>query len=143
MRVSRRQPPRRSTPTEVLSFARALIAAPSENPGGTEDEAAEVATDILTGDRRVARDDPGRRGPAERRRLDRLGDHVPRSPGTDTWMSSPWATSTNWLHGPWEGAVEDGRLIGRGSADMKGPVASALAAAAAHPSRGDRAGRGR
>ena len=27
--------------------------------------------------------------------------------------------------------VEDGRLIGRGSADMKGPVASALAAAAA------------
>ncbi|MGZ8620614.1 MAG: M20 family peptidase, partial [Actinomycetota bacterium] len=34
---------------EVLRFARALIAAPSENPGGTEDEAARVAVDILTG----------------------------------------------------------------------------------------------
>ena len=33
---------------EVLAFARALIAAPSENPGGTEDAAAAVATDILT-----------------------------------------------------------------------------------------------
>src|SRR4029450_3794403 len=33
---------------EVLAFARALIAAPSENPGGTEDEAADVAADILS-----------------------------------------------------------------------------------------------
>ncbi len=32
---------------EVIAFARALIGAPSENPGGTEDEAAAVATDIL------------------------------------------------------------------------------------------------
>jgi len=35
-------------PAEVLRFARALIAAPSENPGGTEDEAANVATGILS-----------------------------------------------------------------------------------------------
>src|SRR4029453_9805818 len=35
-------------PDEVLAFARALIAAPSENPGGTEDEAADVAADILS-----------------------------------------------------------------------------------------------
>jgi len=32
---------------ELLGYARALIAAPSENPGGTEDEAASVAADIL------------------------------------------------------------------------------------------------
>ena len=43
----------------------------------------------------------------------------------------PVGDPSNWAHGPWEGVVEDGRLIGRGSADMKGPVASALAAAAA------------
>jgi hypothetical protein len=30
-------------PAEVLAFAQALIAAPSENPGGTEDAAAAVA----------------------------------------------------------------------------------------------------
>ena len=35
-------------PDEVLRHARALIAAPSENPGGTEDEAADVAIGILT-----------------------------------------------------------------------------------------------
>ena len=43
----------------------------------------------------------------------------------------PVGDPSNWAHGPWEGVVEDGRLIGRGSADMKGPVAAALAAAAA------------
>jgi hypothetical protein len=31
---------------EVVAFARALIAARSENPGGTEDEAADVAAAI-------------------------------------------------------------------------------------------------
>ena len=35
-------------PDEVLRYARALIAAPSENPGGTEDEVADVAMGILT-----------------------------------------------------------------------------------------------
>ncbi|MDA0181554.1 M20/M25/M40 family metallo-hydrolase [Solirubrobacter phytolaccae] len=37
------------------------------------------------------------------------------SPGTEPWRL-----------GPWSGAVEDGRLHGRGSVDMKGPVISAL-----------------
>ena len=32
---------------ELMSYARALIGAPSENPGGTEDAAASVAADIL------------------------------------------------------------------------------------------------
>ncbi|HEX6843727.1 MAG TPA: M20 family peptidase, partial [Actinomycetota bacterium] len=34
---------------ELLGVARALIAARSENPGGTEDAAAAVAADILAG----------------------------------------------------------------------------------------------
>jgi acetylornithine deacetylase/succinyl-diaminopimelate desuccinylase family protein len=41
----------------------------------------------------------------------------------------PAGDLSNWSHGPWEGVVEDGRLIGRGAADMKGPIAAALAAA--------------
>jgi succinyl-diaminopimelate desuccinylase len=36
-----------------------------------------------------------------------------------------------WRHGPWSGLVEDGRLHGRGSADMKGGLAAAMVAAAA------------
>ena len=35
-----------------------------------------------------------------------------------------------WRHGPWSGAVEDGRLHGRGSVDMKGAVVAALHALA-------------
>jgi acetylornithine deacetylase len=36
-----------------------------------------------------------------------------------------------WTHGPWSGALEDGRLHGRGSVDMKGAVVAALHALAA------------
>jgi acetylornithine deacetylase len=36
-----------------------------------------------------------------------------------------------WSHGPWSGALEDGRLHGRGAVDMKGAVVAALHALAA------------
>jgi succinyl-diaminopimelate desuccinylase len=36
-----------------------------------------------------------------------------------------------WRHGPWDAVVEDGRLYGRGAADMKGGLAAAMVAAAA------------
>ena len=36
-----------------------------------------------------------------------------------------------WTRGPWAGAVEDGRLHGRGAVDMKGAVVAALHAVAA------------
>ena len=36
-----------------------------------------------------------------------------------------------WTRGPWAGAVEDGRLYGRGAVDMKGAVVAALHAVAA------------
>jgi acetylornithine deacetylase len=36
-----------------------------------------------------------------------------------------------WRHGPWSGAVEDGRLHGRGAVDMKGAVVAQLHALAA------------
>ncbi|MGZ5212856.1 MAG: M20 family metallopeptidase [Actinomycetota bacterium] len=115
---------------EVLSFARALIAAPSENPGGTENDAAEVAADILA---RIG-------ASPETIWSDEGRPSVVASIGSGEHPSLAWnghldvvpvGDLSNWVHGPWEGVVEDGRLIGRGSADMKGPIASALAAAAA------------
>jgi acetylornithine deacetylase len=47
-----------------------------------------------------------------------------------------------WTHGPWSGLVADGRIHGRGSVDMKGPLVAALhgvaaAAAASGPLSGD------
>ena len=117
-------------PDQVLRLARALIAAPSENPGGTEDEAAGVAADVLSGlgaETQVVRSDAGRPsvvatiGSAEGPSLAWNG-HLDVVPAGDplTWTSPPFG-----------GAVESGRLIGRGAADMKGPIASALAAVAA------------
>ena len=115
---------------EVLAFARALIAAPSENPGGTEDAAAQVATEILTelGARpRTVRSDAGRPSVVAS-----IGDGPRPSLAWNGHLDVvPAGDAATWSHGPWEGAVADGHLIGRGAADMKGPIASALAAAAA------------
>jgi acetylornithine deacetylase/succinyl-diaminopimelate desuccinylase len=117
-------------PDEVLRYAQALIAAPSENPGGTEDEVAGVAMSILTdlgADIRVVRSEEGRPsvvariGSGERPRLAWNG-HLDTVPAGDP---------STWSSGPFEGAVVDGRLVGRGACDMKGPIASALAAVAA------------
>ncbi|MEP6476718.1 MAG: M20 family metallopeptidase [Actinomycetota bacterium] len=117
-------------PDEVLRIARALIAAPSENPGGTEDEAAQVAADILTGmeaDPRIVRSDEGR-------------PSVVATLGSESRPSLAWnghldvvpaGAVDTWPHPPWGGVVEEGRLVGRGACDMKGPIAAALAAGAA------------
>jgi succinyl-diaminopimelate desuccinylase len=117
-------------PDEVTRFAQALIAAPSENPGGTEDAAAEVAADILRdlgAAPRIVRSAAGRPsvvasfGSGDRPKLAWNGhlDVVPAG-SLDTWTSDPW-----------EASAVDERLIGRGAADMKGPIASALGAVAA------------
>ena len=115
---------------EVVGFARALIAAPSENPGGTEDEAAEVASAILSdlgAGPQTVRSDAGR-------------PSVVGTVGSGTGPCLAWnghldvvpaGSLDTWSQDPWAGEIVDGRLIGRGSADMKGPIAAALAAAAA------------
>jgi succinyl-diaminopimelate desuccinylase len=117
-------------PDEVLRYAQALIAALSENPGGTEDEVADVTTGILTdlgADIRIVRSEEGRPsvvariGSGERPRLAWNG-HLDTVPAGDP---------STWSSGPFEGAVVDGRLVGRGACDMKGPIAAALAAVAA------------
>jgi len=117
-------------PDEVLDYARSLIAAPSENPGGTEDEVADVASGILSdlgADIRVVRSEEGRPsvvariGSGERPRLAWNG-HLDTVPAGDP---------STWSSGPFEGEVVDGRLVGRGACDMKGPIAAALAAVAA------------
>ena len=117
-------------PEELLRFAQALIAAPSENPGGTEDLAAEVAAGILEelgASHELVRSEEGRPSVVARlgsrdRPVLAWNGHLDTVPAGDrpTWSVDPFA-----------GSVADGRLIGRGACDMKGPMAAAMAAAAA------------
>jgi acetylornithine deacetylase/succinyl-diaminopimelate desuccinylase len=117
-------------PAEVLRYAQALIAAPSENPGGTEDEVADVASGILTdlgAEIRIVRSEEGRPSVVAR-----IGSGArPRLAWNGHLDTVPAGDLSTWSSGPFEGAVVDGRLVGRGACDMKGPIASALAAVAA------------
>jgi acetylornithine deacetylase/succinyl-diaminopimelate desuccinylase len=115
---------------EVLGFARSLIAAASENPGGTEDASVEVAAAILDGlgaDLEIVRSDAGRPS---------LIATIGSGDGpTLAWNGHldtvPAGDPETWSSGAFEGPVVDGRLVGRGACDMKGPIASALGAVAA------------
>ena len=117
-------------PDEVVRFARALIAAPSENPGGTEDEVAEVAEALLHdlgASTTVVRSEAGR--PSV---IGRIGDgRRPRLAWNGHLDVVPAGSLDTWSHDPWAGEIVDGRLVGRGAVDMKGSIAAALAAAAA------------
>jgi acetylornithine deacetylase/succinyl-diaminopimelate desuccinylase family protein len=115
-------------PDDVLRIARALIAAPSENPGATEELPAAVASEVLAdlgAEPSIVRSEEGR-------------PNVVASIGAGAGPSLAWnghldvvpaGDPQTWTHDPWAGIVEDGRLIGRGSVDMKGGIAAALAAA--------------
>jgi acetylornithine deacetylase/succinyl-diaminopimelate desuccinylase len=115
---------------ELLTIARALIAARSENPGGTEDDAAAVASDVLAGigaEPAIVRSDAGR--PSVVARIG--GADRPSLAWNGHLDTVPAGADDTWSHPPFGGVIDGGRLIGRGASDMKGPVASALAAAAA------------
>jgi succinyl-diaminopimelate desuccinylase len=126
-------------PDEVIRFARALVAAPSENPGGSEDAAAAVVAEILAGlgaEASVVRGSAGRPsvvarvGTGSRPRLAWNG-HLDVVPAGDP---------SRWRHPPFEGRVDGGHLVGRGAVDMKGAIAGALAALAAIGRSGVRLG---
>jgi len=126
-------------PDEVLRFARLLITTPSENPGGTEDDVAEVAMGILEdldGSPRIVRGEAGRPsvtarfGSADRPALAWNG-HLDVVPAGDP---------ETWRHPPFGAEIVDGRLVGRGAADMKGPIAAALGAVSAIRRSGVRLG---
>lgn len=116
-------------PDEVIRFARALVRAPSENPGGSEDEAASIATDILAAldaEPGIVRSETGRPSVVAA-----LGAGRPKLAWNGHLDVVPAGEPTTWSRPPYAADIVDGRLVGRGAADMKGPIAAALAAAAA------------
>ncbi len=114
---------------EVLAFAQALIAARSENPGGSEDDAADVAAEILASldaDPEIVRSEAWR--PSV---VGSLGNGRPSLAWNGHLDTVPAGAGDSWSSPPFAGEVVAGKLVGRGACDMKGPIASALAAAAA------------
>jgi acetylornithine deacetylase/succinyl-diaminopimelate desuccinylase len=117
-------------PGEVVAFAQALIRVPSENPGGTEDAVAAVASDLLEelgATPAIVRSESGRPSVVAR-----VGDGSrPRLAWNGHLDVVPAGDPSTWSRPPFGGEVVDGRLVGRGAADMKGSIAGALGAVAA------------
>lgn len=111
---------------ETAALVTRLVRARSENPpGGEEEVAQELAAACRERgiDARLDEVAPGRPNVHAR-----IGDgggllllgHTDTVPAGDGWTRPPF-----------EGAVEDGRVIGRGAADMKAGIAASVAAMAA------------
>ena len=117
-------------PDEVVRFAQALIRVPSENPGGTEDAVAEVASELLE---RLGASPAIVRGAAGRPSVvARIGSGAgPRLAWNGHLDVVPAGDPATWTHPPFEAVVDSGLLIGRGAVDMKGAIASALGAVSA------------
>ena len=116
-------------PNEVVTIARALVAAPSENPGGDERAAAAVVRAFLDDMGIASSVIEGREGRPNV--VATIGEGRPKLAWNGHLDVVPAGDAASWMHPPWAGVVEDGVLWGRGAADMKGPIASALGAVAA------------
>ena len=116
-------------PNELVRHARALIAARSENPGGSEDDAAAVAGAMLAdlgSAPEVIRSDAGRPSVVAR-----VGGSGGRSLAWNGHLDTvPAGMPDTWSVPPFAGEVVGGELVGRGACDMKGAIAAALAAIA-------------
>ncbi|QFG26350.1 M20 family metallopeptidase [Actinomadura sp. WMMB 499] len=112
---------------DALDLARRLVRI--DTRGGAERAAADLVADVLDGagfEVAVTEPEAGRANVVARR-----GPAVPRVPVTFTGhLDTVPADPSGWSFDPLGGEVRDGRLLGRGSSDMKAGVACQVAAAA-------------
>jgi succinyl-diaminopimelate desuccinylase len=111
----------------ILGLAADLVAIPSENPPGDVDAvfayAARRLEEFGFAPERVS-PAPGRHNLVATIETGRPGPHVVLNAHLDTF---PVGDATAWTRPPFEGAVEDGTLHGRGASDMKGGAAAFMA----------------
>ncbi len=121
------------SPDEVVEICRALVRAESMNPPGDEREVAKASERILAGlglPAEFVEPLPNRTST-----LSSWGGAAGQ--GTKTLLFNghydvvPVPDAEHWEHGPFDADVVDGKLYGRGSADMKAGIAACLAAVAA------------
>jgi succinyl-diaminopimelate desuccinylase len=126
----------------IVSFLRDFVRAPSPNPPGDTREAAGVITRFLDRHglpwRTVA---PVPEWPNILGTVDtgRPGRHLVLNGHIDVF---PVDETESWTHGPWSGALADGRIWGRGVVDMKaGTAASVMTYRYLHEARAALAGK--
>ncbi|HZD24410.1 MAG TPA: M20 family metallopeptidase [Acidimicrobiia bacterium] len=114
----------------LIEFTRRLVRIPSVNrPGELEAEAARAVVDLAEsyGWRPVVEEvEPGRPNVIIRLRGDRPGKTLLFEGHTDVVTEGDLA---EWTHHPFAADMTDGRIYGRGSADMKGGIAAMMYAA--------------
>lgn len=113
----------------VIDEARELVSIPTENPPGNEAEIVEylfdrfddspVAFDIET--QRIDPDDPNRRNV-----IARAGDPMLGTLLLTGHLDVVPAAASEWSVPPFDLTRRDGRVVGRGVADMKGSIAAML-----------------
>lgn len=127
---------------EIVGFLQEFVRAPSPNPPGDTREATAVITRFL--DRHAL---PWRRVAPVAEWPNIVGTFEAAKPGRHLVLNGhidvfPVDESEPWTHGPWSGALADGKIWGRGVADMKaGTAAMIMTYRYLHPLRDQLAGR--
>jgi succinyl-diaminopimelate desuccinylase len=111
---------------EIVGFLQDFVRAPSPNPPGDTRRAAAVVTGFL--DRHGL---PWRTVAPVAEWPNILGTFEGRLPGRHLVLNGhmdvfPVDESEPWTHGPWSGALADGKIWGRGVADMKAGTAASV-----------------
>jgi succinyl-diaminopimelate desuccinylase len=115
--------------SETIALLQALLRFHTENPPGDEEPAARYLGDYLAG-----RGFETRYYEAAPRRVS-LVARLPGTGGGPTLALNGHLDigpiGTGWTRDPWGGEIEDGKIYGRGSGDMKSGLAAMVAAASA------------
>ncbi len=111
---------------EIVGFLQAFVQAPSPNPPGDTRAATEVITRFL--DRH---DLPWRTVAPVAAWPNVVGSFEGGKPGRHLVLNGhidvfPVDETEAWTHGPWSGALADGKIWGRGVADMKAGTAAMI-----------------
>jgi succinyl-diaminopimelate desuccinylase len=126
---------------EIIAFLQRFVRAPSPNPPGDTREAARVVCAFLD-----AHALPWRKVAPVPEWPNIVGTFACGRPGRHLVLNGhmdvfPVDEAEAWTHGPWSGARAEGRIWGRGVADMKaGTTASIMAYRYLHPLRDRLAG---
>lgn len=118
-------------PDAVVAATRALVAVDTQNPPGRESRAVPVARDLLAPF--GARFEEVEPAPGRASLVATVGAGDGRRPTllVNGHLDVVPVDRAGWTREPFGGEVADGRLYGRGSADMKGGIAAAIEALAA------------
>ena len=122
---------------EAVDLLRQLLRLDTSNPPGNETPAAELLAGVLEAagaECELIGPDPARLNLVARVRGTGAGPSLMLMAHTDVVP----APDADWSVPPFDGAIRDGRLYGRGAADMKGELAARAVALAAYARTGER-----